>query len=133
MRITIQDLNSLRGIVRKLQKEKSTFVLFLQENQMRRKGEIMKKMQKTYQTISFPPLTEEQKKELQALEEMPDEDIDYKQKTRTVSPLVRTLIITKTGCFHKLSQVGTGGWVQGTAPVSSFSGEVRHFGHIGHF
>ena len=44
---------------------------------MRRKGEIMKKMQKTYQTINFPPLTEEQKKELQALEEMPDEDIDY--------------------------------------------------------
>ena len=37
----------------------------------------MKKMQKTYQTINFPPLTEEQKKELQALEEMPDEDIDY--------------------------------------------------------
>ena len=44
---------------------------------MRRKGEIMKRMQKTYQTINFPPLTEEQKKELQALEEMPDEDIDY--------------------------------------------------------
>ncbi len=37
----------------------------------------MKTMRKTYQTINFPPLSEEQKKELQALESLPDDKIDY--------------------------------------------------------
>lgn len=37
----------------------------------------MKKMQRTYQMIDFPPLTKEQKKELQALNSMSDDEINY--------------------------------------------------------
>ena len=33
-------------------------------------------VKRTYREISFPPLTEEQKKELEALENMKEEDID---------------------------------------------------------
>ena len=36
----------------------------------------MKQMQKEYKTIDFPPLTEDQKKELDMLNNMPDSKID---------------------------------------------------------
>ncbi|MGP1522179.1 MAG: BrnA antitoxin family protein [Treponema sp.] len=36
----------------------------------------MKQMQKEYKIIDFPPLTEEQKKELELLDKMPDNEID---------------------------------------------------------
>ena len=36
----------------------------------------MKKMQKTYEAIDFPPLTDKQKKEIAALHEMKDDEID---------------------------------------------------------
>lgn len=36
----------------------------------------MKKMQASYRMIDFPPLSDEQKKELEALAELPDEKID---------------------------------------------------------
>ena len=36
----------------------------------------MRKMQKTYEAIDFPPLTAEQRAEINALRQMRDEDID---------------------------------------------------------
>ena len=43
----------------------------------------MKQMQKEYKTIDFPPLTEEQQKELKLLDKMPDSEIDLSDSPET--------------------------------------------------
>lgn len=66
-----------------------------------------KTQQQFYKTIDFPPLTDEQRKELEYLESMDDNDIDYsdipeKLDTPTVSYYFKSLKIPKTDIHAKI-------------------------------
>lgn len=68
----------------------------------------MKKTQQhSYKTIDFPPLTDEQKKELEYPDKMPDSEIDYSDipehvDTPVVSYYFKSLKVPKTDIHTKI-------------------------------